>query len=140
MNGVLEQLFDFGYRQIVMRNSDSPHLPNSFVEQAFAALSQEPGSVVLGPDLGGGYYLIGLDRPAVGLLPAEMGTDSVFEQTTEAARAEGREVVELPAFLDVDDADDLCTFWLEFGARADVRHWETWKFIEQQGLVQQLGD
>jgi rSAM/selenodomain-associated transferase 1 len=139
MNGVLEQLFDFGYRQVVLRNSDSPHLPNSFVEQAFAALEQKPGSVVLGPDLDGGYYLVGLDHPGEGLFPAEMGTGSVFRQTAEAAHEDGREVVELPAFLDIDDADDLCTFWLEFGARADVRHWETWQFIEQQGLIRQLG-
>ena len=140
MNGVLGQLFEFGYRQVVMRNSDSPHLPNSFIEQAFAALDHRPGSVVLGPDLGGGYYLVGLDRPGDGIFPAEMGTGSVFGQTAEAASEAGREVIELPAFLDVDDADDLCTFWLEFGARADVRHWETWQFIEQQGLIRQLGD
>ncbi len=140
MSGVFERLFELGYRRVVMRNSDSPHLPLSLVEQAFAALEQEPGSVVLGPDLGGGYYLAGLDRPAPGVFPAEMGTSSVFRKTSEEARQQGRPVVELAAFLDIDDADDLCTFWLEFGARADVRHWETWLFIEQQALLQQVDD
>jgi len=139
MTTVFEQLFERGYRRIVMRNSDSPHLPLAFLEQAFAALQQEAGSVVLGPDLDGGYYLVGLDRPAQGLFPTQMSTDSVFQQTVEAARSRQRRVVELPAFLDVDDADDLCTFWLEFGARADVRHWATWQVIEDHGLIDQLG-
>ena len=69
-----------------------------------------------------------------------MSTGSVFSQTAAAAATQDREVIELPAFLDIDDADDLCTFWLEFGGRADVRHWHTWQFIEQQGLIEQVGD
>ena len=138
MTAVFEQLFERGYRRIVMRNSDSPHLPLPFLDQAFAALQQEAGSVVLGPDLDGGYYLVGLDRPPAGLFPTQMSTGSVFRQTVEAAQGQQREVVELPAFLDVDDADDLCTFWLEFGGRADVRHWATWQFIEEHGLIEQL--
>ena len=140
MNVVFERMFELGYRHVVMRNSDSPHLPLSFIDQGLAALEQKPGSVILGPDLDGGYYLVGLDRPAAGLFPAQMGTGSVFSQTAAAATAQHREVVELPAFLDIDDADDLCTFWLEFGGRADVRHWQTWQFIEQQGLIEQVGD
>tara|TARA_Y100001968_G_scaffold323609_1_gene361585 strand:+ start:968 stop:1636 length:669 start_codon:yes stop_codon:yes gene_type:complete len=138
MDAVFVQLFELGYARVVMRNSDSPHLPHSFVEQAFAALTQQPGSVILGPDLDGGYYLVGLDRRADSLFPRVMSTGSVFSETVAAAAQQGREVVELPAFLDVDDGDDLCTFWLEFGGRADVRHWSTWQFIEQQGLMEQL--
>ena len=138
MNEVFGMLFELGYRSVVMRNSDSPHLPTAFLDQAFAALDQEPGSVVLGPDLDGGFYLVGLDRPALGLFPELMSTDTVFSQTAAAARARDRQVVELPAFLDVDDVDDLRMLWLEFGARADVRHWATWQFIEQQGLIRQL--
>jgi len=140
MSMIFDKMFDLGYRHVVMRNSDSPHLPLSFIDQAFAALKHEPGSIILGPDLGGGYYLVGLDRPDAGLFPGKMSTGSVFSETAAAAAAQDREVIELPAFLDIDDADDLCTFWLEFGGRADVRHWETWQFIEQQGLIEQVGD
>jgi len=138
MDGVFDHLFEQGYRRIVMRNSDSPHLPLSFIEQAFAALQHTPGGVALGPDLDGGYYLVGLDRPPAGIFPEQMGTESVFKQTVALAGALQRVVAELPAFLDVDDVDDLCTFWLEFGGRADIRHWATWQFIEESGLVDQF--
>jgi rSAM/selenodomain-associated transferase 1 len=138
MSAVFEHLFERGYQRVVMRNSDSPHLPLSFLDQAFAALQEIPGGVVLGPDLDGGYYLVGLDRPAAGIFPDAMSTGSVFQQTLAAASEQNRRVAELPAFLDVDDADDLCTFWLEFGGRADVRHWATWQFIEEHGLVDRV--
>jgi rSAM/selenodomain-associated transferase 1 len=138
MNTVFDHLFELGYRRIVMRNSDSPHLPLSFIESAFAALQHHAGSVVLGPDLDGGYYLVGLDRPPAGVFPEPMSTESVFEQTVALAEDQERRVEELPAFLDIDDADDLCTFWLEFGGRADIRHWATWRFIEDAGLMNQF--
>ena len=138
MDAVFEYLFEYGYRRIVMRNSDSPHLPLSFLDQAFSALKLNSGGVVLGPDLDGGYYLVGLDRPAAGMFPAEMSTTSVFASTVASAQEQQRSVHELPAFLDVDDADDLCAFWLEFGGRADVRHWTTWQFIETSGLIERL--
>ena len=64
----------------------------------------------------------------------------MFQQTLAAAHEQRRGVAELPAFLDVDDADDLCTFWLEFGGRADVRHWATWQFIEKHRLLDALGE
>ena len=139
MNGIFERLFAAGYRQVVMRNSDSPHLPTKTVADAFAQLEQSPsGTVVLGPDLGGGYYLVGLAGRADGLFPEIMSTDSVLDQTVAAAEAQGREVRLLEPFLDIDSVDDLRLFWLEFGERADVRHWATWRRIAGADMMDLL--
>lgn len=138
MEGVFRELFARGYRQVVMRNSDSPHLPPRLLDAAFRELP--PGGVVLGPDLDGGYYLVGLDADPDGVFPRAMSTDSVLEQTQAAAEAAGRPVALLEPFLDVDTPDDLVTFWLEFGSRADVRHWATWRELDGHPALERLGD
>lgn len=140
MEAVFAELFGRGYRSVVMRNSDSPHLPMGFQSQAFAALDERPGRVVLGPDLDGGYYLVGGDAAMAGVFPTVMSTDSVLEQTLAGAERAGRSVYLLPEFLDVDTPDDLAMFWLEFGPRADVRHWATWKELDGHPAFDRIGD
>lgn len=135
MEAVFTDLLAVGYRRVVMRNSDSPHLPPSRLEDAFLALR---GGVVLGPDLDGGYYLVGLDVPPDGVFPRAMSHGSVLEQTRAQAEALGHDVSVLEPFLDVDTPDDLLAFWLEFGPRADVRHWATWKHLHDHPLIDRL--
>ncbi len=140
MENVFATLFAEGHRAVVMRNSDSPHLPLSLLDQAFEALEERPGRVVLGPDLDGGYYLVGGDRDMAGVFPTVMSTASVLEQTMAGAERAGRDAYLLPEFLDVDTPDDLAMFWLEFGPRADVRHWATWKELEGHPAIDRLAD
>lgn len=130
MEGVFATLFARGYRSVVMRNSDSPHLPGTRLREAFDAVESGPGTVVLGPDLDGGYYLVGMDAPHKGVFPRTMSTASVFEQTRASAKARGLRVVALEPFLDVDTADDLATFRLEFMDRPDTAHWATQRALE----------
>jgi len=139
MDQVFAQLFRGGYQQVVMRNSDSPHLPPSLLTSAFDALNHQRGSLALGPDLDGGYYLVGLDVPPDGLLPQTMSTNSVLDDTVRNAGERGLRVELLDSFLDIDTVDDLLTFWLEFGGRADVRHWSTWKLLNDSTLIERLG-
>ena len=51
-------------RRVVVVNSDSPRIPVTYLEQAFADLATAPaaGRIVLGPAADGGYYLIGHRR------------------------------------------------------------------------------
>jgi len=139
MDAVFGELFRRGYQQVVMRNSDSPHLPMPVLSSAFDALQHQRGSIALGPDLDGGYYLVGLDVPPDGLFPQAMSTGSVLEETVRNAEQRGLRVELLEPFLDIDTADDLLTFWLEFGGRADVRHWSTWKLLNDNPLIDRLG-
>ena len=131
MEGIFEALFAQGYRTVVMRNSDSPHLPEAPMRDAFEALEARPGRLVLGPDLDGGYYLVGMDAPHRSVFPRIMSTESVFEQTRTAARDRGLDVVALPPFLDVDTPDDLAAFRLEFMDRPDTAHWATQRALEE---------
>jgi uncharacterized protein len=135
MEQVFDSLFDAGYRRVVMRNSDSPHLPAALLDQAFEAMGE--GTMVLGPDRGGGYYLVGLDRRPQGLFPRTMSTGSVYEETAALARAAGLAVRTLPTFLDVDLPEELATLRSEL---ADPRYadWATTRTLADPALVARL--
>ena len=67
-----------------------------------------------------------------------MSTSSVLEETCARAAGQGRDVQLLSPFLDIDSPDDLRVFWLEFGGRADVRDWATWRRITSDRLMDLL--
>jgi len=131
METVFDTLLRAGYRSVVMRNSDSPHLPVDSLKEAFDALA-EPGrgTIVLGPDLDGGYYLVGLDVLPNGIFPRTMSTSSVYEETLAEAERRELQATSLERFPDIDTPDDLRLFWLEYGGRADVRDCATWKYLD----------
>ncbi len=64
-----------------------------------------------------------------------MSTDSVLSETVAAARATGLHISQLKPFLDINTPDDLATFWLEFGHRADIRHWATWQVVNSEDIA-----
>jgi len=66
LDNALTHCLSDGFRQAVIMDSDSPTLPAEFLTQAFAALDR--ADTVIGPCDDGGYYLIGLKRPAPRLL------------------------------------------------------------------------
>jgi glycosyltransferase A (GT-A) superfamily protein (DUF2064 family) len=73
---------------------------------AFEALSDR--DVVLGPSDDGGYYLIGLKKPAPRLLrEVRMSTPTVLKDTLTLAREERLQVTLLPPWYDVDDVASL---------------------------------
>jgi glycosyltransferase A (GT-A) superfamily protein (DUF2064 family) len=96
-----------GYGRVVIMNSDGPTLPPSCLNAAFEALTGD-ADVVLGPCDDGGYYLIGLKRPAPRLLrEVRMSTPNVTADTLSLAAEEGLTVELLPVWYDVDDAASL---------------------------------
>jgi glycosyltransferase A (GT-A) superfamily protein (DUF2064 family) len=104
-----ERAFADGLGPVVVRNTDSPLLPWARVAAAFDALAHPAIDCVLGPDHGGGYYLVGLKRSEPRLFrdlvawpPAE-----VFARSVERARALGLSTLVLPAEADVDTPADL---------------------------------
>ena len=98
---------DRGYARAVIMNSDGPTLPAAYLIDALAAL-RDPTDVVLGPSEDGGYYLIGLCRPAPRLLrEARLSTPHALADTLALARADQRRVTLLPPWYDVDDAASL---------------------------------
>jgi uncharacterized protein len=91
---------------VVLLDGDSPTLPADYLRSAFSELTQN--TVVLGPTLDGGYYLIGACQPQPALFTWErFDSAQICTQTRERAHALGARVVLLPPWYDVDTADDL---------------------------------
>jgi rSAM/selenodomain-associated transferase 1 len=107
LDHVLRARLEAGYAQAVVMNSDSPTLPPRYLQQAFEQLDRPRVDVVLGPTEDGGYYLIGLKRPCADLFDVVMSTSTVLQETLDLARAQGLHAACLPAWYDVDNAQDL---------------------------------
>jgi hypothetical protein len=106
LDNALTHCLSDGFTRAVIMDSDSPTLPADYVRQAFAAL--EAADVVLGPCEDGGYYLIGLNRPAPRLLrEVPMSTPDVMRDTLAIADRDKLNVALLPMWYDVDTAQEL---------------------------------
>ncbi|MFC1879082.1 TIGR04282 family arsenosugar biosynthesis glycosyltransferase [Chloroflexota bacterium] len=96
-----------GYKRVAIMNSDSPNLPVEYLSQAFDALARD-SDIVIGPCNDGGYYLIGLKKPAPRLLrEVQMSTSHVTAETLKLAKEEGLKAHLLPMWYDVDNAASL---------------------------------
>ncbi len=93
-------------RRIIAFNSDSPHLPRSVLEDAFATLAEH--DVVVGPTHDGGYYLVGAKDSHPTLFAGDgMGTNSALERLLSRARSLELSLGFATTFYDIDVADDL---------------------------------
>jgi hypothetical protein len=100
-------------RTLVVTGSDQPLVPLARLHEAHRALEEGAGCV-LGPDPGGGYYLIGLARSVPELFTAvPMSSAGTCAATEELARARGLAVVRLSEDLDVDVPTDLARLCAE---------------------------
>jgi hypothetical protein len=106
---LFQDLFRRGARQVVIVGSDLPLLTAAEIAQAFDALTDDPGQVVLGPAHDGGYYLLGLAGPKVPDLftGVRWGTKYALMDTLRRCEFESRRVTFLPLLHDVDEPGDL---------------------------------
>jgi glycosyltransferase A (GT-A) superfamily protein (DUF2064 family) len=94
-----------GADRILLRGSDCPVLDGEQIEAALVSL--DDFDLVISPDLGSGYNLLGLRKPAPGLLDHPMSTRTVLEDTLANAAALGLRAEVLQASFDLDTASDL---------------------------------
>ena len=93
-------------RRIIAFNSDSPHLPQYVLQDAFEKLASH--DIVVGPTHDGGYYLVGAKACYPTLFAGDgMGTSSALERLLSHAQSLGLSVDLAPPFYDVDVVDDL---------------------------------
>jgi uncharacterized protein len=93
-----------GHGSAVVLNSDSPTLPTEVLVRTAVALAAEGDRVVLGPAEDGGYYLLGMKAAHAHLFSDITWSTASVAATTRVRAAElGLELVELPAWYDVDD-------------------------------------
>ena len=108
---IFEDLFEAGFRKVVLIGSDLPTLPAEYIKEAIDVIDQ--GSVVLGPSEDGGYYLIGLAAPDSQRSVPDLftgirwSTISVLDDTKAAAARVGVRVRLVPTWYDVDDSEGL---------------------------------
>ncbi len=123
LDNALSYYLQLGYERVVIMDSDSPTLPSDCLVTAFEVL--EEADVVLGPCDDGGYYLIGLKRPAPRLLrEVQMSTPSVVADTLALAAEEELQVKLLPVWYDIDDVAALNRLVTELAGASDgvARH------------------
>ena len=90
----------------VIIGTDAPSLRVDDLRTAFALL--DSCQVVLGPALDGGYYLIGLNRPTVGIFSdISWGSHHVLRQTEARLLSEGCTYARMRCQFDIDRPVDL---------------------------------
>jgi rSAM/selenodomain-associated transferase 1 len=94
-----------GAERVLLRGSDSPVLGTDLVAGMLDALDET--DVVVSPDEGGGYSLIGMRRPVQGLFAHAMSTQSVLDDTLANATALGLSTRIIEPSFDLDTAADL---------------------------------
>lgn len=106
MQAAFAHMFRYGARAAVVIGSDCPLLERKLVRQAFRALKEN--ELVLGPASDGGYYLIGLRRPAPELFELRQWSHpGVLEATIKSASKLGLSFEFLPTLSDLDRGEDL---------------------------------
>lgn len=107
LSHAFEQAFASGFEAVLAIGTDCPGLEAAILHQTFELLTQT--DLVLGPATDGGYYLIGLRRPTPYLFNGGIawGSETVFQQTVEAAQALGLTIATLPPLTDIDRPADL---------------------------------
>lgn len=92
---------------VALVSSDSPTIPVDGIARALRSISGTPG-VLLGPSDDGGYYLIGLGSPSLGVFDGvPWSTAEVLATTLARCEALGLPVELLPNGYDVDEAVDV---------------------------------
>jgi rSAM/selenodomain-associated transferase 1 len=102
-------VFALGHPGAILIGTDLPALQRAHLQQACDLLRTHV--LVLGPTQDGGYYLIGLQRPAPELFDEiRWSGPTVFEETRKKAESLGMSVGLLPECRDLDDLEDLKAF------------------------------
>jgi hypothetical protein len=102
-----DQHFGSGFDTAILIGSDNPTLSAAPVREASEALL-DGADLTLGPTVDGGYYLIGMRAPRLGVFEGiEWSTPHVYAQTLGRARALGLRVHQVAEWYDVDEPADL---------------------------------
>jgi rSAM/selenodomain-associated transferase 1 len=109
MHHALTHLLSQGYGKAVLVGVDIPGLDSGIVLHAMDLLKDH--DMVFGPAVDGGYYLVGLKKPASRVFESiEWSTQKTLEQSTARAREQGFTISLTETLSDVDTIDDVKEF------------------------------
>lgn len=127
---IFQRMFDEGYDQVHIVNSDSPDLSNHLVKQSMTLLNNPQTDAVFGPCDDGGYYLVGLRRPIPELFTQiPWSTDEVLQKTLERAQQLGLHCNLLGAWYDIDTYDDILRFLARNRKNLDNHRQPGWRTL-----------
>lgn len=98
-----------GSRSVLLRGSDSPALNAAHIASALEQL-EAGADLVFTPDQGGGYALVGMQKPHAEIFDIPMSTSEMLEKTIAVAKKRGLRVGMTEPVFDVDVIDDLSAF------------------------------
>ncbi len=129
-----EEFLKNGYAAALAIDSDTPTLPQVFLQQALDLIRTPSIDVVLGPTEDGGYYLIGLREPHRELFEdIRWSTAEVLLETVRRAEAKGLRMARLPAWYDVDTPGDLERLSAELARTEEIEPRHTRRFFMERG-------
>ena len=106
MYKTIRQTLKSGYERCLLVGSDIPLLRAEMIHETFRLLDAH--DIVLCPTEDGGYYLIGMNKPAEAVFHInEYGSSTVFEKTLTAAASSGLSCAVGPGTMDIDKPEDL---------------------------------
>jgi hypothetical protein len=116
LESALDGAFSRGAGPLLVVGTDVPGFSARSIEQALAALGDDPDRVVLGPSPDGGFYLLACRRPIEGLAGAtRWRRRDTLRGLARSLRAAGRPVELLAPLRDLDRPADL-ELWLAAGS------------------------
>ncbi|MCR4321078.1 MAG: TIGR04282 family arsenosugar biosynthesis glycosyltransferase [Candidatus Brocadiaceae bacterium] len=105
-NAFRQILQEKGCKKCIIIGTDCPEIDATLIENAFDILKEK--NIVIGPCKDGGYYLLGMSRPASDLfVDIDWSTDRVFEQTMEKIQKNNLSCSILKTLVDIDTIEDL---------------------------------
>lgn len=105
----ISDAFQQGVQHVIAIGTDSPWLQPRHIHAAFDLI--KTADLIVGPTEDGGYYLIGLSRPAPELFEGIAWSSSeVCRQTIDQAKQLGLSYRLLPVGYDIDHVDDVKRF------------------------------
>jgi rSAM/selenodomain-associated transferase 1 len=108
MAGAFRLAFGMGCGEVAIIGTDSPDLPSALIARAYELLQEPEVDVVFGPSEDGGYYLLAAKRLHPELfIGIPWSTGEVLDRSLARAAEAGLRVELLPAWYDVDSAEDL---------------------------------
>lgn len=106
MTAAFNEVFEAGYKKVVIVGSDCYDLNADIVASALESLTKT--DLVLGPAADGGYYLLGQKKVNENLFElTAWSTSSVLSETLLLAKQDGLSYTLLPVLQDVDEEKDV---------------------------------
>jgi rSAM/selenodomain-associated transferase 1 len=133
------QHFEEGCARVTLIGSDNPTLPAAPALASDAAL-EDGADLTIGPTVDGGYYLIGMRQPWLGVFEnVDWSTSRVYSQTLQRAEALRLRVQQLEEWYDVDEPADLDRLRGELARNPSGVAQHTRATLEWQRSINQTG-